>query len=284
MFKASLKKELLETFRTKKFYMILAIAMGMAIFSVFMLVIMEVLQGAMPPDMVDMSAMFENTYGNSVGYFSAFMNTYFIIVVIILFCGSISQEIEEKKWILPMNSGINPMVLIATRIIFSVLIVATAFILSAILHLIITVLVSTSDGFSVLKMLEVYGYMLINLTFVTVLIVTINAITKKRWIPVVITLFTILVLPNILGVITISRYSLTSFTVFEFQLITGYLMADIPFGYTLIQWLSMTLSTIAIVGGLVTWALFSTKIKAENIRTKPKFKFFNFKKAKDIKE
>lgn len=262
MFKACLKKEFLETCRTKNFYIILASAVGMSLFAILTVVLMEFILSYMPlDDMGEFAMLFNNNYQISFMYFASFISTYFLIIILFFFCGSISQEINKEQWILPMNSGIKPSNLIGAKIISVKLMVFVSYIISAGIHLLLTVLFSKPIGdYGVTQLLLNYVYLLVFVLFITIMIVTINAISKKRWVPVVIVLITLILLPPILEVITIAGTPLVSYTPLEFFQMTS---STVTRQHNTLQWICMFASTAVIAGGLAFWAVNSGKIKGK---------------------
>lgn len=280
MFKACLKKEFLEAKRTKNFYMILGIAVSLALFVIFTVTMISLLQEHISAEQLgDFAFMFESGYGSSSMYFSSFMSTYFMIIVIIFFCGTISKEINSKQWILPINSGVKPRNLIGAKIVSSTITVTISYIFAALTHFILTVLLVEKAGLTNMYLVRLYLYLLIFTIFITIMLVSLNAITKNRWLPVTISLLTLIVLPELFASINIGGHAFVTFTPLGFYSIVMNSFNSIP-TFTFLQWFCMSASTIIISVGLIIWALHSTKIKAEKTN-----KFINkFKFKKNIKD
>lgn len=280
MFSACLKKEFLEAKRTKNFYMTFGIAVALALFGVFTLLTLSFIKEHISSEQLGEFAMFfQSNYATSFMYFAAFMSTYFMIAVIIFFCGAVSQEINKKQWILPINSGIKPSNLIAAKILSTTLIVVISYIFAALLHSLLTVLLIEEGGYNVFFLIKNHFFLLVFITFLTIMLVTLNAISKKRWVPVVVTLIVLIVLTELLNAIKIQGYSLISFTPLNFYQIAMSSIEGVQ-QFTTLQWVSMSLSTLLILTGLIIWAVNSTTIKAEKTTT-----FFDKfrKKQKEVK-
>ncbi len=263
MFSACLKKEFIEAKRTKNFFMTLGIAAALSLMGLFTVLMLAFLKDYISADQLgEFAVFFQSNYATSFMYFASFMATYFIIVIIIFFCGAISQEINKKQWILPINSGIKPSYLIGAKILSTTLIVVISYIFAALINFVFTILLFDSGGFDVLYLIKNSCFLLIFITFLTIMLVSLNAISKKRWIPVVITLITLIVLTKLLNEIKIGGYTLVSFTPLNFYQIVMASFDEIQ-QFNMTQWLSMSISTVLISAGFIIWAVSSTKIKAE---------------------
>lgn len=289
-FKACLKKEFLEAKRGKTFISIFGMCVAFALFAILYLVIMRIASSVIQIDDEEIQILFSNTYGSSMSFFGAFMMTYFFLVLLFIYSNSISKELNAKQWILPINAGIKPKNLIAAKLIFAVVAVAISFITSALVHFILTILICESDGRAVVDMLICYASMLIFLEFITVITISINAISKKRWLPILIILGTFMLISSTFSNIALKEMqpmgsiTLNDLTPFFFQNLP--LTFAYGFKYPAYVWISASVTTIIIAAILVVFALLTFKIKPEKAigLENQKRSWFVFKRKNSEKE
>ena len=285
-FKACLKKEFLEAKRGRGFYSIFGMGLVFTIVTILYVVIMKFVSSVIQVDDSELQVLFSNTYGSSMSFFGAFMMTYFFLILLYLYSNSISKEVNSKQWILPINAGIKPKNMIGARLISAVLTVAITFIVSAGLHLVLTLLLCESDGSSIGNMFLAYLSMLIFLEFITVTTISLNAISRKRWIAIVVLLATFLIISSTLSNIVIEplgvmgKITLNDYTPFFFQNYPLTFAYNVR--YPLYIWLIAGAGTLIVSGLLVLWALLSFKVKPEkSIVLNNKKGFFGFLSKKN---
>jgi len=289
-FKACLKKEFLEAKRGKKFISIFGMSVMFSLFAILYVVIMKFASSMIQVDNSEMQVLFNNTYGASMGFYGAFMTTYFFIVLLFMFSNSISKELNSKQWILPINAGIKPKNLIASKIISGVITVAISFIASALIHLVLTILLCESDGKTIESMLLSYLSIFIFLEFITIVTISLNAISKKRWVPMVVILGFFLLVSSVLQNIVLEtieqmgKITLNDYTPFFFQNYPLNFVYSVS--YPLKVWLSASLTTMGISIAFVVWALVSFKVKPEKtiLLQSKKQSIFLFKKTEEENE
>lgn len=268
-YKACVKKELLEQWRTGKFFIFTGIGIAMAVLAFATLGMMEAIK-AFGIDMGGMASMFSPTFANGTMMFMSFMQAYFYIPVLIMIMAVVSKELKAKKWTLPISCGISPSAMIAAKFTVVVGSVLLASIISILFHFGLTMLLSNffmtpqvSWATDIANMLRSYGYFLFFTLFITIVTISINAITKKGWPALAITIPMIILLPTIFSVIMVGGQDLASYTPFFFlnQISDAtFLMGGPTFTQTTAQWVSSYFSTIIISGLLIFWAIKSTRI------------------------
>lgn len=283
-FKACVKKEYLETVRGKKFYSLLVLSIGMALFAMIYVVVMQLIKGVVDTSTEagsEMAIMFERSYAIGIGFFQAFMQSYFFLVLVILFASAISKQIKNKQWILPINAGMKPRNLILAKILVSCLSVLVCYLAGVILNFIFVISYCEPMGMTISNLLFSYLCGLIFIEFILVVTISLNAISKKMWVPIV-TVFAGFILINailgniILKVIDGVSLTISDFTPFLFQSVA---MAGGVTTYPWYAWVSAIVVMMVIVLGLMVWAMFSNKVKpvktkkvkpvkAENIEAK----------------
>lgn len=269
-FKACLKKEFLETIRTKKFYINLGLAIFISILSVVYVIIMSIIKEYLPVENLGpIARFFEKSYLASINFFASFIISYFLLLTVFYNCAAISKPIGQKQWVLPINSGMKPGILIGAKIIMEIFSAVFCLIISFILHGILTVIFCNPGTILFQDFLISYLFLTIGIIFALILTITLNAITKKRWVPVVTVLILVMIVTNVLESIVIGGESLVSYTPLAFFAFSGIPSLD------LWQWLTSLLSTFLLCAGLIIWSALSNKIKAE----RPiEYKSIDFKK------
>lgn len=264
--KACLKKEFIEAKRGKTFLSIFGMCLAFAIVAILYVVLMQFASTIIQTDNEELQILFQNFYGSSMGYFGVFVTTYFFIILIVMYSNTISKEVNSKQWILPINAGIKPKHLIFARMISATITVAISFIASAIIHFILTILLCESGGMQITNMLLAYVSMLIALEFITITTISLNAITKKRAITIIVVLLVYVLVSAILSNFVIGKTGVTAITIAD---CTPFFFQNYPLtfmngaSYPTYIWLSASLSTLAITFILAVWAIASFKVKPE---------------------
>ncbi len=263
VFAACLKKEYIELRRTKTFYSILGLALGVAVLSIIYVLSMTFFKEYISVDGLDEIALFfEKNYRSSTGYFMAFMITYFFLVIVIVYSNSISKQINNKLWLLPINSGILPGYMIGAKIIVASAGVCVCYMLSCALHFVLTILLTDSGGLAASFMIFSYLSYLVYLLFTVVMTISLNAITKKRWVPILTMLVLSILFSQLLSAIVIAGTNLVYYTPLAFySLATQFMTGTVTL--TWLQWVSASLTTVFLAGGFLIWAFNSNKIKAQ---------------------
>ena len=283
-FKACLKKEYLETVRGKKFYSLLALSVGMALFAMLYVLVMQLLKGVVDTNSEagsQMSIMFEKSYMVGITFFQAFMQSYFFIVLVIVFANSISKQIKNKQWILPINAGMKPRNLILSKIVVSCVSVLICYLAGALLNFIFVISYCEPMGATISDLLVSYLCGLVFIEFVVVVTISLNAISKKMWVPIVAVFAGFILINAILGNVILRvvdgvSITISDFTPFLFQSVA---MAGGLMPYPWYAWLSATITMVAIALGLIVWAMFSNKVKPDKTKKvkTPKTKEFEAK-------
>lgn len=278
-FKACLNKEFKEGLRTKKFYITLFSAIGFAILGIVDVVIMSLLKDVLSAENLgELASLFENNYSASLNFYCSFMISYFLIIIVIFNSGNISNQIKKKQWILPINAGIKVSNLIASNIIMSILEVVFSIIVSSLIHLVLTVIVCKPENITVINLLVGYLALIISMSVATTLTITLNAVSKKRWVSVTIVLTLYIVIASIFDSIYVAGKPLSTYTPFAFYYMSMQSAFSLP-SYTVWQWLFSILTTLLICGVMIVWAVSKNKVKAEKT-----LNFSFFKKKEHSKE
>jgi len=273
-FTACMKKDWLETTRTYKFWVMMLCAVGMAFLTLLLLVIMDIAGIGEISEIAgeDIAILFRNSYFNSVSFFASFITTYFMLIMVILFCSSISKEITSKKWLTPVSAGIKPRNLILSKILTTFYSIMGALIVGCLVHLLVTVLYCspqpedfTGTVYQIQDLLYCYAMLLVFTAFMCLLTVILNAIIKKGWIVATIIIVFLVLFPEVLGSIMVGDATLVSYSPFLFMyqglpesFSTG---ITIP-AVTTTQWIVSSGVTAVIIGALLIGAIFSNKVKA----------------------
>lgn len=269
VFTACLKKEALEQIRTGKFLLFTLIGIGMVILSFVTLVMMYFI-AEMGIDLGNLGESFTPTFANGTMMFLSFMQSYFYIPVFIMTMSVVSKEISQKKWTLPISSGISPSHMIAAKFVVIVGSVLLASIISILLHFISTMLLSfvfmtpqISWQSDLVGMLKSYTYFIIFTIFIMTMLIAINAITKKGWPGITVVLSSVMVLPLVLGAISVGGTELAAFTpfyfIYEISKASYLFIPNLP-PPSMLQYFFAYSTTILVMIIFVIWAIKSTKI------------------------
>ncbi|MFA6860527.1 MAG: hypothetical protein WCR30_03985 [Clostridia bacterium] len=268
-FKACLKKEFIEQFRTGKFLIFTVIGIGMAFLAFLTIGMMQAIN-ELGLDMGEMAANFEPTFLNGTMMFMAYMQSYFYIPIIIMVIGCVSKEIKLKKWTLPISCGISPSKMIAAKFVVVVSSVVVASIIAMLFHFALTLLLSlffmrpTINFVSDIgNMFRNYGLFTVFTIFLMIMIISMNAITKKIWPGIVLAVGIIILLPTILNTIIVGGENLINYTPFFYLNEVSKASYMLPTGNASpspLQWISSSLSTIGISALFVFFAIKSTRI------------------------
>lgn len=267
--KGCLKKEWLELVRTKKLLIYLAVAVGIVLMTIFLFFAMKMVDSIAgeTEQLGGLLSMFDMTYSNSIFYYLSMMGTYFIIMVIIMTMRVVSKELEDKKWTLPICSGVKPSHMIASKLIVHTAVVIGTFIAASLLHLVLTVVFFSAD-ISVGSMLFYYAMLLVFVVFMTVFTISLNAIIKKGWATCLISILTILFVSSIFGMIPIGDSTLSAFSPFLFFDLSQTANPMISQGIITYwyEYLCASISTVVVMALLVIFAIRSGKVAAQNLK------------------
>ena len=266
MFSACLKKDILEQFRRKKFYIFLALAIGIAflsIFSTFLIsTIMKSIDLSEMGDMGEMVGIFGDDYYASISTFMSYMITYFIIVVTCMVMNAISKEIKNKVWVAPMCSGIKSSHMILSKIIAYTLSTVTTAIAACLVHLIFTVILfQPSEMATVGNLFACYGTFLLFLIFTVVVTMSINAISKRGWVAPVIMITLLILGTSVMQIVEIGEFTtLIMYTPYAFYDLCYNIPSFAAMGA--LEWVVSSLTYVGIIVLMLTLAISSNKIKA----------------------
>ena len=205
-------------------------------------------------------------YVSSVSMLAAFSISYGLIVTIIMAGSLVSSEIKNKQWVLPLNAGHSSRSLFLSKLISSELWILGGMIVGFLIHFLFTVIFCSPSGAYVWQILATYLLLILMMAFYVDIIISLNFITKKSWIGIVIVLLCVIILPDILAQITVGGESFVMFTPFSIVYIVSSSMIFSVKGffniYTTAQWIINTATYLLIAIGLPVWAISASKIKA----------------------
>lgn len=280
------KKEWREVVRTKKLYIFLGISIGLVVFSFLILGLLQLLASIEGLELgAELMQVFSLTYANATSVMASFFATYFVIVIVIMLRSYMSKEVKERKWLLPLQSGIKPQYLVIARLLAIVATILICALAAFALHFILCLIFckpslnfigidldtgnmlysALSVGESIGNTLYGYAMLLIYILFITILTLGLNAVTKKPSAVVGIMLLAVIVLETVLSSITINigtvEFSLASFTPFLFS---AQAMTKTAVHWSC--WLSASLITAGLIALMIFLSLMLVKVKGEKIK------------------
>ena len=262
-FKACLIKDIKEQLRSKKFYVYLAMSVGIALFAVLIIAIMAPLSNF---NMGDESlnemikALFEPTYFNSLNYFMSFMLSYFLLVVIIMIRNSFSKEMKNNTYVLPIFSGIKTETIILSKIIVNTLSIVICYCIAAIVHFLLTIAFFTPDIVSIYNLLFSYFCFLLALIFFVVLTLCVDALTQNGAISCAINIIILILGTSILESVFIGKTALIQYTPLAFySLAITTSFADI----NILAIIIASITYLLLIGGLLFLTIKKSRVKAE---------------------
>lgn len=268
MFRACIKKEVLEELRTKRFLRLTLLSIAMVMLTAIIIGVMslisnlEITMAGQDPDMITtIMQMFEPTYYTFSMYFGAFMMTYFTIICIIMLMTTISKEISQNKWILPISAGILPKTIISAKLLVKSISILLAEIIAMIIHFIVAmILFEATATFGIGNLLLSYVGILVFSVFMSVLTMCINAISKKGWISAIIPIVLLILGTTTMESILVDGTPIIAYTPFMF-----YELAINPsLSLNATHWIVSSIGLIVVLSMMVVWAIFSTRVKPSN--------------------
>lgn len=267
MFKACFKKDFLEQIRKGKFFIFLALGVGIALLSLFStLLISTIMKNVDLSELGSLAGefegMFSNDYYASLNYFMSYMISYFTIVIICMTMNAIGKEIKTKKWVAPICSGIKPEYMIFSKILVYLISVVISTVCACLVHFVFTIILfEPSVSLSIGKLFACYGCFVLFIVFTIVLTMSINAITKKAWVSP-----TIMIVMLILGTSVMQTIDMGAGK--TFIMYTPYAFYDLS--YTVasfakmggLEWAIASLTYVVVIALMLVWAVKSNKIKA----------------------
>ncbi len=265
---ACFKKDYMETVRTSRFWIMLASSLGIAAIVMVILVVMDLMGFGEASG--SLSVMLKPNFYNSTNLFNAVMSTYFIIIMVVMYCNFIGKEITTKKWLNPISSGIKTRNMVISRLTTGFLSIIIAFIVGCMLHFIFTISYCESGGagttvFEIPNILRSYGLMLVYVVFISLMTLTLNAMLRRGTTVAVIVIVSMILIPEILGAIQVGEQTLVNYTPFAFmneaipQSFAG-LGSSNSLGVA--EWITSSLITAALCIGMSIGAISKSKIKA----------------------
>ena len=269
MFKNCIKKEILEELRTKRFIRITLLAISMVFLTAMIIGIMalvsklDITMAGQDSDVIStIMQMFQPTYATYAMYFGAFMMTYFTIICIVMNMSAISKEITQNKWIVPISAGILPETMTSAKLIVRSISVIISEIIAMILHFVMALILFDSTAeFGVGNLMLSYLAITVSTVFMVVVTISINAISKKGWLSAMLPIVFLIVGTTTLESILVGSTPMIAYTPFmfyELALNTSLVLKPV-------HWLSATISLLAIVAGLVSWAILSSRVKPNTV-------------------
>lgn len=266
MFKACLKKDWLEQIRSGKFFIFLALGVGIAVFSIlssFIVgTIMADVEFGSEPMLEELNSMFSKDYAASLTYFMSFMISYFTIILICMVMNVVGKEIKAKKWIAPMCSGVTPENMILSKIIVLSIVTLISVVCGCVIHFVFTVvLFDPTPLVGAATLLKSYGVFIVFALFTTVVAICINAITKKGWVAPLV----------MIGMLILGSSIMQSIQMAEgktFIMYTPYAFYDLSMSVTsfslmgTLEWVLASVTYVAVIALMIVWAVKSNKIKA----------------------
>lgn len=242
---ANLKKDFLGGIRSKKIYAYIFIPIGLLLFSVVGLLLMTSIE-------VDGTKQFKAEVMMLVSFFSMMMSAYYVLPMIFMLMGSVSKEMKEKKWLLPVCNGMdNKKMILSKCIIDSLIPTAFAFIGGMLSIVLGYILFANEIGATFFDLFLIILSMTINVLFYSLMTVSLSALTKRYLISAGIPIFCIMVASSILANLGIIQYTPFLFANYA----PG--MTESPLWW---HWLIATAGVIVIDGGLIVSAMFKKKI------------------------
>lgn len=254
-FGACFKKDMLETFRTKRFWFMLGVALGMVALSAVVVVVLNLVANFLA-EKAPITLVYMSSKTQVISFFMAFMSTYFVFIAIFMFCNMIPKEIRNKKWINPVSAGISPKNLFLSKLlVILITTVVTAFI-ACVVHFVFALIYVTPSEFNLLDLILQYLCLLIYIVFIMIVTICLGTITKRGLISGAVVIGATLLFTTVLQYIPIGDARFLDFTPFLFW---GQCSNFVPITTSQILW--ATLSLVIICAIFIVWALFSTKIK-----------------------
>lgn len=262
MFKSCFKKDVLEQLRTKKFYVYLALAIGMSIFSLLIFPIMRPIVSIQTEQELfeSLKELFKLTYSNSLSYFMSFMLSYFLLVVIIMIRNSFSKEMKNDSWLLPKFCGIKTETLVTSKLLVNTLSVVISYLCAVLIHFIATIIFFTPDVVNISNLIFSYFAFMLALIFFVVLTLSVDALTKKGAIACVVSILILIIGTSILEGVYINSVPLISYTPLAFYSLS------ITLSFSDINVLAITIASISyliLLGGLIWLTIKKSKLKPE---------------------
>lgn len=267
MFKACFKKDFFEQIRTGKFFIFLALGVGICVLSILStFLISTIMQNVDFSGLGEFAGEFEglisNDYAASLNYFMSYMISYFTIVVICMIMNTIGKEIKQKKWIAPMCSGVKPESMILSKILVTTLAVIVSVIAACLIHFVFTIIIfEPSKTLSIGKMFACYGCYILFMIFTVVVTMSINAITKKAWVSPTIMIIMLILGTSLMQTIKVAgEKTLIMYTPYAFYDLSYTLSSYAVMGA--LEWVISSLTFVAVTSLILLWAVKSNKIKA----------------------
>ena len=274
MFNKLLVRDFKSLTRQKRGLTIFFLQIGIAVVTIVYLVLLYFLMKYVKVEvgegdvMEQISSMSMLSFPMSATFFGAFFMTYGLIITVILIGTLISSEIKNKQWVLPINAGHNSKSLFLSKLITSECWVTGSALVGIIIHFLFTIIFCDPLGGKVWQLLTFYLFMVLSLIMFVAIIISLNFITKKSWVGIVIFLVSVMLLPAVFAEIPIGNYSLLDYLPLSFYSFVSdgamKLFALKNFGslYTPLQWVTNFAVYFLILIGFPLWAIASSKIKA----------------------
>lgn len=254
-FGACFKKDMLETFRTKRFWFMLGIGLGMVVLSVLVVLILNMVANFLD-EKAPATLLFLSQKSQVISFFMAFMSTYFVFIAIFMFCNILPKEIKNKKWINPVSAGINPKNLVISKLLMVLITTVATAIVACLVHFVFTLCYVSPELFNIPELLLQYLCLLVYIIFIDIITICLGTITKHGLISGAVVIGLTLLFTTIFQYIPIGTSMFINYTPFLFWQQCSSFTA---ISASQILWAS--LSTLAICIAFIVWALLSTKIK-----------------------
>ena len=269
MFGKILKKDFKSLARQKRGLTLALIPFALAILAIIYTILMYIITKYISIDTSGFGEAFNfgMNYVSSIGMFGAFFLTYGLIILAIISGNLVAGEIKNKQWVLPMNAGHKPRELFLSKLLASEIWVFASCFVGCLIHFLFTVIFCKAEGMMVWQLLENYLFYVLTIALYINVIISLNFITKKSWIGIVVTILSVIFFPSIFASVKIGSQSLVGYTplfVLSSDGVSPLAMGKPNFFAVLTtgQWISATIIYLLIFIGLPLWAMLSSKIKA----------------------
>ena len=163
---------------------------------------------------------------------------------------------------MPISAGILPETMISAKLIVRTISVMISELIAMILHFVFAlILFDPTATFGVGNLLLTYLAILVFTAFMVVVTISINAISKKGWLSAMLPIVFLIVGTTTLESILVGNTPMIAYTPFMFY----ELAINISLKLSLVHWLSASISMLVVIGGFVTWAILSSRVKPNTV-------------------
>lgn len=245
---ANMKKDFLGGIRSKKIFAYIFIPIGLLIFSIITIFLLDaIMAGEMEEGMVQSPT---RDIAFLMFFFTGSMSAYFVIPMIFMLMGSVSKEMKEKKWLLPICNGMDNKKMILSKCIVNALIPTAFAFIGGLLAIACGYIFF--DNMASLTFFDLFLQVLtmsVNVLFYAVMTISLSALTKRYILSAGIPMLLIMVASNILGELNAICYTPFLFSVYSVGMEVLWW-----------QWLIATAGVIIVDGALVMASMFKKRV------------------------